>query len=330
MTVNIALVTNDAIVFGADSIASTVGYMLDPFACGIQSKEDGTLSVDFTDDSIQPVVTSAWGGVTKMFQIHDGETPVAAITAGLAKFAGQTMSSLAHDFKVKQDLRKQTRANVSAVVKDFAVFLQKKYLAHYKGSPLDPRFRDGPEFLVGGYGRKDAFPSLYKIRVKENAIDPVYESGEVGISWNGQSSAVERFLRGYDFELYRHIQRQHDAILTDLQDQIGDKVKTVFEGLTNNGVELPADFKLDLTPKKTKQLDWGGIEPKIYVGALPLQAAIDLTAHLVNIQSGLARFEHGVATVGGRTHVGVMTKKDGFKMLNESELAHRNTGFGDD
>ena len=35
-----------------------------------------------------------------------------------------------------------------------------------------------------------------------------------------------------------------------------------------------------------------------------------------------------LTTVGGYTYIGVVTK-EGFRPLNEPELAHRYTGFGD-
>ena len=53
---------------------------------------------------------------------------------------------------------------------------------------------------------------------------------------------------------------------------------------------------------------------------------MDLVAFLVNLQSGRAKFGSGVATVGGRTHVGVITKNR-FEMLEEPRLKHTNTGF---
>jgi hypothetical protein len=59
---------------------------------------------------------------------------------------------------------------------------------------------------------------------------------------------------------------------------------------------------------------------------LPLQDAVDLAAFLVNLQSGRAKFGSGVATVGGRTHIGVITKQK-FVMLDEPELRHTNVGF---
>jgi hypothetical protein len=63
---------------------------------------------------------------------------------------------------------------------------------------------------------------------------------------------------------------------------------------------------------------------------LPLQEAITFVAFLVNLQSGKSRFARGVATVGGRTHIGIITKGKDFRLLDEPELKHRHTGFGDD
>lgn len=71
---------------------------------------------------------------------------------------------------------------------------------------------------------------------------------------------------------------------------------------------------------------WGREALQIGYADLPLQDAVDLVAFLVNLQSGRAKFGSGVATVGGRTHVGVITKQH-FVMLEEPQLQHTNTGF---
>ena len=47
------------------------------------------------------------------------------------------------------------------------------------------------------------------------------------------------------------------------------------------------------------------------------------------LQSGPQRFATGIATVGGRTHVGVVMQNR-FELLNEPELDHSHTGFSDD
>jgi hypothetical protein len=46
MTVNIALVTSDALVLGCDSIASTTGYFLDPFRLKWDADANGQLIKD--------------------------------------------------------------------------------------------------------------------------------------------------------------------------------------------------------------------------------------------------------------------------------------------
>jgi hypothetical protein len=52
-----------------------------------------------------------------------------------------------------------------------------------------------------------------------------------------------------------------------------------------------------------------------------------LLSYLVGLQSGKSKFATGVATVGGRTHIGVITKREGFRMLDEPELRHTNIGY---
>ncbi len=88
MTINIALATRDAVVLGCDSIASTTAYMVDPFSLAQQKDAAGNpvkdtngnrlVSLDLS--KLEPVVTNAWGGVTKMFCLHKKQTPVSAVT----------------------------------------------------------------------------------------------------------------------------------------------------------------------------------------------------------------------------------------------------------
>ncbi|RLA45909.1 MAG: hypothetical protein DRQ97_08780 [Gammaproteobacteria bacterium] len=56
-------------------------------------------------------------------------------------------------------------------------------------------------------------------------------------------------------------------------------------------------------------------------------AARGLVTHLVNSQSGLSHFSTEIPTVGGRTHIGVLDLKDGFRLIDEPELTLTGTGF---
>ena len=61
-------------------------------------------------------------------------------------------------------------------------------------------------------------------------------------------------------------------------------------------------------------------------GNLPIKDSLDLTAYLVELQSGQAKFAKGIATVGGRTRIGLIRKQEGFHMLNEPELHYTRVG----
>jgi hypothetical protein len=84
---------------------------------------------------------------------------------------------------------------------------------------------------------------------------------------------------------------------------------------------------MELPESPKVKLPWSNFATPILLGNLPVQDAVNLTAYLVGLQSGKARFAYGVPTVGGRTHVGVITKANAFKMLDEPELKHTNVGF---
>jgi hypothetical protein len=106
MTINLGLVTSEAVVLGCDSIASTNAYYLDPLALDWEKGTDGTFLLDadgkftlkFGFSDYEPIVTNAWGGVTKMFQIHPDPSPMVAVTAGLAKLKDRPIASSGAEF----------------------------------------------------------------------------------------------------------------------------------------------------------------------------------------------------------------------------------------
>lgn len=340
MTINIALVTSDALVFGCDSIASTIGYMIEPFSLERQKDAAGNLQKDANGNPIvaldmsklEAVVTNAWGGVTKMFCLHKGKCPVVAVTAGLAKFKdGRTIKSLAEEFAENQAGRAKAFVNVEAVANEFLRFFRKAYERHYRGSTLPAQYREELTFLVGGYGRDDPFPSLYRIKVKDNSIEPDYVGGKTGLSWEGQSDSVERLLRGYDGNLKRVIEQYVNKAFSDHHKNMTDVLANmVNQILTKLAVPMPDGIDTTLPANAKLTLPWDAGRLPITYSSLPTQDAVRFVSYLVNLQSGRSKFAYGVATVGGRTHIGVVTKANGFSPLEEPELRHLDKGFGDD
>jgi len=340
MTINIALVTSDALVLGCDSIASTIGYMVDPFSLDQQKDAAGNLQKDAKGNPIvalemsklETVVTNAWGGVTKMFCLHKGKCPVVAVTAGLAKFKdGRTIKSLAEEFAENQAARAKPFVNVEAVANEFLRFFRRAYDRHYRGSTLPAQYREELNFLVGGYGRDDPFPSLYRVKIKHNSVEPDYVGGKTGLSWEGQSDSVERLIRGYDGNLRIGIESYVNKAFADHNQSMADALANIVnEILTKLGASMPDGVNTALPASAKLTLPWDDGKLPITYGSLPTHDAVRFVSFLVNLQSGRSKFAYGVATVGGRTHIGVVTKTQGFSALEEPQLKHLDKGFGDD
>lgn len=340
MTINVGLVTSDALVLGCDSIATVTAYFLDPFALTWNTDAAGKLiedaegkySVQFDFRDLQPLVTNAWGGVTKMFEIHPAPTPVVAVTAGAAKLNDRPIASYGMEFFSSMQKREKKKfVKVDVICRQFLAYMRNEFERHYASSPLPDSLKEGPEFIVGGYGRDDDFPSIFRVSVKDNRISQEFSAGKTGISWNGQSDAVERFIRGYDSSLKHDFETKIAAELTAYSKTITNYVaETINKILDLLEQKLPDGVKIELPEIKKIETPWNKYNVSIDYANLPLQDAIELVSFLVNVQAGRAKFARGVATVGGRTHIGVITKAKGFQLLNEPQLAHRHTGFGDD
>ena len=344
MTVNVGLITSDALVFGCDSVASMTEPLLDPFGLlevdqdgNLIMDENGKFTVKFGWHDLQPTVISAWGAVTKMFQIHPNPSPVVAVTAGSAKLLDRSIANHAGEFfrkheRVKDDSQKAKRlVNVKPICTAFLRFMREQYQRHYRDSPVPEQFRTGPEFLVGGIGRDDAFPSLYRVSVQRNSIECNFAGGKCGISWNGQSDAIERFIRGYD----NSVRADVEAILGQAIEEHEEKTNAYIADLVNGildqlGQEMPQGMEVKAPSLEGVDLKWGRFALQLDYANLPLQEAVNLAAYMVMAQASRARFTTGVATVGGRTHIGVITKARGFWSPNEPEITHRFTGLGDD
>jgi hypothetical protein len=167
-----------------------------------------------------------------MFQIHPEPSPVAAMTSGLAQMGGRTISSLAGEFFEQHKARKSKHLiNTEVLCRNFLGFMRKKYDEHYAGSSLPSILRDGPVFLVGGIGKNDSFPSLYRVDVQEDKMNDAFVGGKTGAAWEGQSDGVERFIRGYDQNLKNHIEGCILAAQTTDQTNVNRKVTEIINNV---------------------------------------------------------------------------------------------------
>ncbi len=335
MTINIALVTNEALILGCDSIASKTAFFLDPFGTMERSDEgeptrdaDGNFVSRYAYKDIKEITVAAWSGVTKMFPIHTGRTNVAAVTSGLAGLSGQNIATLANEFC--ENPSHQLLDSVEQIAGDFLKFLRDKFDLHYADSSLPEQFWQGPEFLIGGCSLTDPFPSLFKLDVKANRLETNYAPGSFGLAWNAQADAVERLLFGWDTPVRMGVEAAVLETLAEYRDKMHERIIDILNrALPGDKESAGFDLGMELPPVPEVRLPWDRHRLPIDFANLPIQAAVDLVAFLVLTQSGRARFAEGIATVGGRIHIGVVRKGEPFQMLDEPRLEHRYRGFGD-
>jgi hypothetical protein len=337
VTINIAVATLDAVVLGCDSLSSVVQPMINPAkmqaALGADGTplrdKDGNFSFVLTEMEQYPV--NVFGGVSKMFCLYeDKDTSAAAVTSGQGTVNGRTIAALAGQFKRNCETakpKKKTFKSVETIAKAFLDFMYQEWMAqpHMKGLPAGVQYPWTVNFIIGGFGKDDAYGRVFHLNVAQNSMHEQFATPpHSGVTWGGQANYVERLLRGADSRLEQLVSRN---VLEALKSQRESVIESILKGLQEAGVEVPDGLNFKFTEVIPPADPWQKFWAEIDYPNLPVQYAVDLASLLVNIQSGMQHFGTGIATVGGRTHVGVLQRNIPFKKLKEPKLAHSHTGY---
>lgn len=336
MTINIAVATYDAIVLGCDSLSSVVEPAVSFRSAGFARDANGVELVDASGNKVISTanltnyVTNVFSGAQKMFLLYeDQDTCVAAVTAGLATLCGVTIAGVASRF------RRATSGSVfdtvESVALEFMAFVRREWEREVDFANAEEEMRPffpDVQFIVGGYGKDDERGRLFKIWIAPNVIRETVSSTSTGTGacWGGQAEFVERLLMGVDAQVEMAIT---DIVTEALNARAKATVEQVTEQLAAAGVQIPDNLKVE-GEREELDLPWRDSSADIDFANLPTQYAVDFVELLVNTQSGMQRFANGVATVGGRTHVGVLRRGEKFEMINEPQLVHNHTGYAHD
>lgn len=340
MTINIALATYDGIILGCDSLSSITERALFPLRpdCEWARDEDGNLLLDRNGNPMIPATpqnltlsaTTVFGGVSKMFCLYtDPDTTVAALTAGMATLSDITIAEQAKRFKRRNEVNEKKYVSSLDVANDFTAFAHEMWLKQFEDTPEDRRaFLPNLYFVIAGFGADDEYGKVFKSEAKDGTVHEQFPDGDhMGLCWEGTADYVERLIHGIDTQIRVTATRvMAEAIAKQREITVADLSKA----LVGAGVNLPEDLKLEVTEHAPSTLPWDNARADIGYGNLSTQYAVDLVEMLVNTQSGMQRFAHGIPTVGGRTHIGVLKRGEGFRLLNGPELVHRHTGYGHD
>lgn len=186
--------------------------------------------------------------------------------------------------------------------------------------------------IVGGFGNKDMFPSLYaveidgwvaqKLRYRKShdvTIDRGKETGNA-ISF-AQTDVVERLLKGADNRFInkaRDFIRENVAGSQDLLERLGLQLKVVRqngEELDSAGIAallgdlIAANFESQFVVNLTREFEQ---QFKDTIALMPKQDLIELAEALVSITAIERRASDDAGTVGGPIDVALITRAEGF------------------
>ncbi|MBB3832520.1 hypothetical protein FHR55_000686 [Xanthomonas arboricola] len=342
MTINIALATYDGIILGCDSLSSMSDSVIFPFGKNIEYAKDaagnplldgkGNPVIAVDPSTVTQVATTVFGGVSKIFCLYhadNDETCVAAVTAGLAILGGVTIAEQAKRYR---RLRKQEGKKFSTVeeaAKDFFTFCSEIWESQFDDVPAEQRhFLPTVQFIVAGYGADDTNGKIFRIDVQaQTVIEQFPGDNYTGMCWAGASDYVERLMRGIDTSLVYTASRQMSEAMAAQRIAVAEDITAALAGA---GIQLLEGLELEITEHTPPSLPWDVASADIDFGNLSTQYAVELVELLVNTQSGMQRFARGIPTVGGRTHIGVLKRGEGFQLLNEPKLQHLHTGYSHD
>ncbi|TDB26870.1 hypothetical protein ATCM_03955 [Stenotrophomonas sp. ATCM1_4] len=337
------MATYDSIVLGCDSLSSMVDSVIFPFAPGTDFARDangemirdanGNFVIALDHRQVSQVATTVFGGVSKMFCVYDsgnnddGGTSVGAVTAGLAILGGVTIAEQAKRFRRLH--KNEQYDNVEDVATAFYDYFCDLWDAQFGDVDETQRaFLPTIQFIIAGYGKDDDHGKVFKIDVQARSLQEQFPDGDhSGICWGGMANYVERLTRGVDQSLMYTATRQVAEAIVAQRLSVLDEMSAA---LAEAGIALPEGLRLDITEQTEPTLPWDSQQADIDFGNLSTQYAVELVELLVNTQSGMQRFARGIPTVGGRTHIGVLKRGEGFRLLNEPQLQHLHTGYSHD
>ncbi len=265
MSIAINLKVNDGVVLAADS-ASTIGHL----------GPDG-----------KAAVANVYNNANKLFNLVKG-LPIGLITWGAGGIGSASISTLVKDLRkqlaseAKLDPTSYTIEDVAKEVKRF-MFDEQYTKAFEDWETMD---RPSLGFVVAGYSSDGTMADEYRVTIENGGCSepsPLRSETDSGISWHGQTEAIQRLIYGFSSQLGNTLREK----LGVPEDQIEPAVRTIAQSL-----------RVQLTHP-----------------AMPIQDAINLAEFLVDVTIRFYQYSPGAPIVGGPIEVAAITKHEGFKWI---------------
>lgn len=208
---------------------------------------------------------------------------VGVVTYGLGGIGFRTAYSYIPEFE--STLPQGQRLSIQEFSQRLSDFFMQQWNA------IMPSGFQGPPLIlvVAGFNDGEPYGRVYLISIP-NAPAPIEQSPnpQFGITWGGQREIVDRLVRGYD----------------------------------ERAVNL-AQTTLNLTPQQIEQLRqvWAPLQMQIPTQILPLQDCVDLSIFFVKTTIEAQRLTVGIRGCGGKIDIATITRKNGFKWVQEKTIS---------
>jgi hypothetical protein len=189
MTTLVALSTKDAVVLGCDALGSRTRRVIAPedlFEFFDPDKEfqlkvdkDGKPSIKSFGDIYNKSISIPSEHMTHMTKLFSLEPLKAGVMlTGISSIGERTIKSLVEEFRTEKN--KPIEAE-DYRVKNIAEKLMEHILQYYEKEYPDEKTRPELELILGGYGKKEALPEIYRIKVSVHSFWGKISKFKIGI-----------------------------------------------------------------------------------------------------------------------------------------------------
>jgi hypothetical protein len=318
VTTLLSLAARDFIVVGCDSLATTSADLVYPYEItSAYFESDGKLKLDASGQPILQRAQQIWDkaknrpidqlpSVTKLYDL----TPfnACALFAGTSRIGNTTIAHIIDTFLMQPKIKKRVKDyTLGWLARQFRDFV----MAIYDKEVPTKTARAVMEVILSGYSAKHRQPELWRVNFAYDykkadfacdVIDSV-KRGDYSVIFGGQYDVIQRIVNGIDSSSFWAIRERAVAILNDYFNEAQAHVHSI-----NPAIDIPKpnfwDKKFDLFEK-----DSGGVT-RLFpdVGSLSEQAGIDFVYFLVDAMIKAQQFATSIPTVGGKIHIGLLTK----------------------
>jgi hypothetical protein len=239
-------------------------------------------------------LTDASGTISKVFIDADkifqlGNLRIGIATYGVAALEGRTIGSFLREFTSEPTNFDITTLSLQDIVERLRAFFFEHYKAFAEklyGVPfdqIDPKLKGSLGLVVGGFSQGSFQSELWEIVIPKHetagSARCVFAKGAIGLSWFASAQPINRYLKGFDW-------------------QVLGKIDTF----------LKTTLGRDLTQAEIQQLtaSLGECEYHVQTDGMPIQSGIDCARFFVEFVLGHYRFAETHPIVGGKTKIGVV------------------------